>query len=315
MKIQIKNGESNPLKPKMELELDKIRIQYDKYKAGELSEMQNITSAKREDLFKSLLQYEFELVDDSLNELIEKFNTSIIALEHYPDEELRKSFSDHIRLYIGDNFILLNKLFTEIKAASNENFRDFNNPEIKKLVNTASSLAVRRLTLLENLLAWSDAQNKTFNPIKINLRKLVVTGFNRFDTSAEQRNITLDHSIGLLLCVSADELMLKTIFRNLIGNAIEYSNIGGNIFISAKEVNGFVEVEVKDSGKVISQETLEKLFKTDETRLFSDVDNQWETGLGLFISKKFIEMHGGEMQVESEQGTGSSVKFKLPHYM
>ena len=305
----------NPGEKKLELELNKIRIQYNKFKKGELSAVQNRTTAQREQLFKTLQQHEFELIDDPLNELIEKFKRSIVELEYYPDEDLKRSFSDHIRLNISDNFISLNKLFAEIEAASNENFSDYNKPEIKKLINTASGLAIKRLNLLENLQAWSDAQNKTFNPIKINLRKLVVTEFDRFDTSADQKHVTLDHSISLLLHVSADELMITNVFRNLISDAIEFSNTGGSIFISATEGKQFVEIEVKDNGIEISQNTLDSFFKTDENHSISGTDTKRGTGLSLFICKKFIEMHGEKIQIESKQDKGCSVKFRLPYYM
>ncbi|HBL76247.1 MAG: hypothetical protein A2W90_09870 [Bacteroidetes bacterium GWF2_42_66] len=317
MKLYIKNMVCNPNERKIELGLDKIRIQYNKLKTGEVSATQNITTAQRTHLSGTLKNCEFELTDDLKNELIEKFKKSIIELEHNPDEDFRKKISDHIRLDAGDNFIPLKKLFAEIEAVTGKNFRDYNKSEIKKLINIASGLAIRRLNLLENLLAWSDSQNKekTFNLVKINLRELVISEFDCFDTSADQKHVTMDHSIGLNLYVTADVRMVKTIFRNLISNAITYSNTGGSIFISATEGKQFVEIEVKDNGIGISENICKKLFKTDENHSTSGADNEQGTGLGLFICKKFIEAHGGTIRVESDPGKGSKFTFTLPCYI
>jgi signal transduction histidine kinase len=109
--------------------------------------------------------------------------------------------------------------------------------------------------------------------------------------------------------------MVKTIFRNLISNAIKYSNTGGTIFISATEAPHFVEIEVKDDGIGIEQKTRQKLFKIDEFHSTSGTNNEQGTGLGLLFCKEFIDLHGGQIQVKSEPGKGSRFIFTLPHYI
>lgn len=197
------------------------------------------------------------------------------------------------------------------------NFDEFSKPELEKLIHLASNSALQTLELLDSLIKWSVSQNieRSFNPVKVNLRELIINEFKGFKVSASQKQVMMNHSIATDLHVTADIQMVKTIFRNLISNAVKYSNNGGNIFISGTEGNRFVEIEVRDNGIGISENTQRKLFKTDEFHSRLGTDNEQGTGLGLLFCKEFIEMHGGEIWAESESGKGSKFKFTLPHYL
>jgi len=106
-----------------------------------------------------------------------------------------------------------------------------------ELIHIASGSAINTYKLLENLLEWSTAQNKekSFNPVKINLRELILSELESFNTSASQKHVALDQFIFQDIYLTADIQMVQTIFRNLISNAIKYSNQGGIIFIRALE--------------------------------------------------------------------------------
>jgi len=135
------------------------------------------------------------------------------------------------------------------------------------------------------------------------------------NTSARQKQITLNHSIAPNLNIAADIQMVRTILRNLISNAIKYTNTGGKITISASERKQYVEIAVKDNGIGISFEALRNLFKIDGFHSKAGTNNEKGTGLGLLLCKEFIEMHGGDIRVESAQGRGSKFIFTLPHYI
>ena len=109
------------------------------------------------------------------------------------------------------------------------------------------------------------------------------------------------------LVVYADAGLLRRVFQNLIANAINYTP-RGEVIIEAKEVdhNG-VEVSVIDDGAGIPAERLEKVFDISETDPLKE-----GTGLGLAIVKTFIEAHGGEVTVKSQEGVGSRFRFTLP---
>jgi signal transduction histidine kinase len=189
--------------------------------------------------------------------------------------------------------------------------------DLENYINMAANSAIRTLKLLDELLDWTLSQNaeKSFNPVKINLYELVMTEIVSIGFAAEQKKISLNHSIKNVLNVVADLQMIKTVLRNLIGNAIKYTNIGGNVSISASESGQFVEIAVRDNGVGISQEAQKRLFKIDTFHSTPGTDNEKGTGLGLILCKEFIEMHGGKIRIESEPGKGSKFMFSLPHYI
>jgi len=198
-----------------------------------------------------------------------------------------------------------------------DNIEDYTKEEIEKLIHVASSSAVNTYNLLENLLAWSVSQNKekNFNPVKIDLHELIVSELEAFSPTALLKNISFENTTDAGLFVTADIQMVNTIFRNLISNALKYSNEGGCITIKATERKQFVEIEVNDNGIGMSNYRQRKLFKMEEFQSTLGTKNEPGTGMGLLFCKEFVELHGGRIWVESEINEGSSFKFTLPHYI
>lgn len=234
---------------------------------------------------------------DTLNQFIERNAKFLSIVAH----DLRNPFNS----IIGILDIL------------SENIENYQKDEIEELIHIASGSAINTYKLLENLLAWSAAQNKekSFTPVKINLRDLILNELDSFNISASQKQVALDQSVFQDIYLTADIQMVKTIFRNLISNAIKYSNQGGIIFISATEGSQFVEIEVMDNGIGMTESTLRKLFKMDEFHSTLGTENEHGTGLGLLFCKEFVEMHGGKIWAESKPGKWSKFKFTLPHYI
>jgi signal transduction histidine kinase len=195
--------------------------------------------------------------------------------------------------------------------------RKFNKNEVEEYINIVYNSANNTLSLLDNLLIWAVSQNKekNFNPVKVNLYELLREEIESLRTVARQKQIAMSHSIEPGLNVTADLQMVKTILRNLINNAIKYTNINGKISINACELKQFVEVTVKDNGIGISAENQRKLLKIDSFHSTPGTHNEKGTGLGLLLCKEFIELHGGNMRIESEAGKGSRFSFTLPHYI
>jgi signal transduction histidine kinase len=112
--------------------------------------------------------------------------------------------------------------------------------------------------------------------------------------------------------VSADPAKLNQVLLNLLTNAIKYTHENGNVSVEARLKEGFVELWVTDTGIGISQEDIDRVFQR-----FTQVDSsasrsQGGTGLGLAITKELVELHGGEIRVQSKLGKGSSFIFTLP---
>ena len=195
--------------------------------------------------------------------------------------------------------------------------KELDKNEIEKYIEIVYNSANNTLTLLDNLLVWALSQNKekNFKPIKINLYELLREEIENLKTLASQKQITLRHSAKPDLNVTADIQMVKTILRNLINNAIKYTNVNGEIIIDANEVNQYIEIAIKDNGIGISAEDQRKLFKIDAFHSTPGTHDEKGTGLGLLLCKEFVELHGGNIRIESEAGKGSRFAFTLPHYI
>jgi signal transduction histidine kinase len=109
-----------------------------------------------------------------------------------------------------------------------------------------------------------------------------------------------------------DERKIKQILLNLLSNAVKFTPEGGRIGINARQSNRAVEISVTDTGIGISAEDQPRIFE-EFRQVGIDYEHKSEgTGLGLTLAKKFVELHGGKIWVESEVGKGSKFTFTLP---
>ena len=114
------------------------------------------------------------------------------------------------------------------------------------------------------------------------------------------------------IVIEADERKLKQIMFNLLSNAVKFTRKGGLISVTAKKVSENIEISVTDTGIGIKPEDIQKLFK-EFTQLESVYTKEYGgTGLGLALSRKLVELHGGKIWVESEYGRGSKFTFTIP---
>lgn len=106
--------------------------------------------------------------------------------------------------------------------------------------------------------------------------------------------------------------MLGAILRNLLSNAVKFTKPGGKIIISLEEKEDDFIFSVKDHGVGIKKADMEKLFRIDKSYSTKGTNNEQGSGLGLILCKEFIEKHGGHIEVESEEGKGSTFRFNIP---
>lgn len=171
-------------------------------------------------------------------------------------------------------------------------------------------------SLLENLLYWARNQQgeMIYKPRMINMNQAVHETYDLLEGMAMIKNITLKSNLIDNYTAYADKNAVKTILRNLLANAIKFTNPGGTITTRIIEKdNQFIEVSVHDNGIGMSEETMGKLFLAKAKN-----DPKWGTsgekgvGLGLIITKEFIEKHNGTIRVDSSPGVGSTFYFTLP---
>ncbi len=201
--------------------------------------------------------------------------------------------------------------FTELLL---ENLNDYNQEKLEEFISILHETSKQSYALLENLLEWSRSQTGRIqmNPEKIDLYELVEENINLLLNHASKKKIKLINEIASPSIVTADANMIRTVIRNLVSNAIKYTNENGIITASASQDNGSVKVSIADTGIGMIPENVEKLFRIDVNYSTKGTANETGTGLGLILCKEFINKNGGKIWVESEFGKGSRFKFTLP---
>ena len=193
-------------------------------------------------------------------------------------------------------------------------FESLSQEEIIQFSKGLNEILIDLFELLENLLNWSMMQREVLdhNPVNLNLHEIVNKIVRRSAHSVKEKNISLSNNVDEAVLVYADVDMLRSIIQNLIVNAIKFTQNEGQVIVSSKSKNGFIEVSIKDTGIGIESEKSSDLF--DFIRLLSTNGTTGEkgTGLGLPLCKEFVEKNGGKIKVESELGKGSIFTFTLP---
>jgi PAS domain S-box-containing protein len=203
--------------------------------------------------------------------------------------------------------------FTDLLSSD---YNELTDEERLSFVYEMKKSAEVSFNLLQNLLQWSRSQTGRieFNPKKLGLFSITDDNFLILKNTAERKQIQLCNRVEPSIQVFADEEMLNTVFRNLLTNAIKFSNKGGNITVGAYLIENFVGIFVSDSGVGMDQKTIDNLFKLEVTHSTFGTDNETGTGLGLILCKEFIERNGGGISVESKIDKGSRFIFTLPLY-
>jgi signal transduction histidine kinase len=168
-------------------------------------------------------------------------------------------------------------------------------------------------TLINNLLDWALLQMDKLQtkPEEVDLASLVDENFKLLETQS-LKEMKLINMVPSGIMVIADLNMLNLVLRNLIMNAIKFSELGGIIEIAAQQnQEHFVTISVKDYGIGISKEVQKFLF--DKTSGYSTrgTANEKGTGLGLILCKEFVEKNGGKIWFESTEGVGSTFYFTI----
>ncbi len=241
-----------------------------------------IAQQKREESEKQLKE---------LNEDRDKF-FSIIA------HDLRSPFS---------GFLGMLSLFKD----ESESFNDQNKLLVRAVYDSAKGV----YELLDNLLNWASAQTGrlVLNPSLVELNSLIHETVKVHLNSADFKGVKFKLELNDVFNIKIDVNLFNTILRNLIGNAIKYSNSGGEIFIQTKKLqSNSIELIIKDKGVGIPETILNRLFKPGEIVSVRGTKDEKGTGLGLIICKEFVQLLNGELKVESVLGEGTTIYVTIP---
>ncbi|MBK7628095.1 MAG: HAMP domain-containing histidine kinase [Bacteroidales bacterium] len=195
-----------------------------------------------------------------------------------------------------------------------ENLQNLNKDQIESYVNTINTSAKNTYNLLDDLLTWEKALQGAipFNPKKQNLGELCRDVLVNIKPFSDAKNITVNSYVDERIIVYADGYMLKTVLRNLVGNAVKFTNTGGSVQITAESDNSGITISVSDNGVGMTKENISKLFDIAQVIISAGTAKEKKTELGLLIYKEFVEKHGGRIRTENENGKGSNFRFTLP---
>ena len=184
----------------------------------------------------------------------------------------------------------------------------------KAKVETIQNTTKHGYALLQNLLEWSCSQKGilNFQPTRNDISIIVRNCIDLLKLSAENKNIQVVNNITNQIFAKIDTNYVTTILRNLISNAIKFTNEKGKVEINAKINESEIEISISDTGIGMSDNTLEKLFRIDEKVATSGTSGEKGTGLGLILCKEFIQHNNGRFWVQSEPGKGATFYLALP---
>ena len=219
-----------------------------------------------------------------------------------------------------------NKFFTIIAhdlrspLASVINFLDLLKEEqnqsnqTNKIIDALEDSSKNSLSLLDNLLKWSKIQTgKThYEPQKIDILTIVKDQIKIQKKQALRKNIKIVIEATTDIKVMADKNMIATVIRNLLSNAIKYSHEKGIIVIELNKVDSFFSFSIEDSGIGIPEKYRDSLFDITKITTQRGTLQEKGSGLGLILSKHFIEIHNGTLSIESIHNKGTIASFTLP---
>jgi len=248
-----------------------------------------------------------------LNKLLNQKNQEILVQRDHLDElnqtknKLFSIIAHDLRGPIGSTSTFLELLTTHESEFSKQELL-----ENLILIKDSSNATFK---LLENLLTWARAQKGEieFNPQKNNLFRLVQSNIDLFASNTENKKIQIVNEINPELIFEFDLEMINTVMRNLINNAIKYTNEDGSIKILAHESEDNIVISVEDTGIGMDSDNAELLFITDLKRNRKEgTKGEKGTGLGLILCREFVTKHNGNIWAESELGLGSTFIITLP---
>lgn len=290
--------------------------------------------------FIAEIQYQMEHIDEKrLDEvelidgtIMERYSSPVIGADgtHYGriytfhDVTDRKNIEKQLIQLNSDKDRFISILAHDLRSPFNnllglselltENLSKFSSEEIKTIVSTIYDTAQKTFSLLEDTLLWASVQSKkiTFSPVSTNTSAIIEEVIEILEPVAKFKDIEIKTNLNKELYANIDIYMFKAILRNLISNAIKFTDNNGKIEISAFHANSKTVIKVTDNGTGMKQETIDKLFSFSPVNSSKGTANESGTGLGLMLCKDFIDKHCGKIWVESTLGQGTTVRFSIP---
>jgi signal transduction histidine kinase len=265
----------------------------------ELAETFNQMATRLRESYNNLEQQ----VVERTHELGEAITQLESASQHKSDflANMSHELRTPLNAIIGFSEVLLERMFGEINAKQKEYLQD--------ILSSGRHL----LSLINDILDISkvEAGRMELQPGAVDLRFVLQNAISLIRERATRQGISVtldvDATVGT---IEADERRVKQILFNLLSNALKFTPAGGRVTLTAARIDNAVQISVRDTGIGIRSEDQDRIF--EEFQQAGPGKAVEGTGLGLALAKRFVEMHGGRIWVESTVGAGSNFTFTLP---
>ncbi len=279
------------------------------------------------------LTKEMKLINAQLEEKVEQRTAELSnANTGLQEEMLERKKAEELLAQINQELAMVNrekdKLFTimahdlrsplgsmmKLSELMVDNIKDFDEEELHEVSTTLHASATQTFQLLNDLLDWSAVQmGRGERKKELFQVAALVSGIIASHTDdAASKNIQIIAETPEDIVVYADKFAIQTVLRNLVSNAVKFTNSEGTIYIKAVLNNSFAAISVIDNGTGISKEKQGKIFKIDSLASSPGTAGEKGTGFGLLLCKDLVQRNGGQIWLKSEIDKGSTFSFSLP---
>ncbi len=237
----------------------------------------------------------------------------VITKQNLKLDELNTSKDRMMSIIAHDLRSTIGNLLTAVDVLKRVEDKQEPGIDRKKLLGNLKNSASYSLELLENLLHWSRLgdKNSYYHPEDLNINTLIISCLSMFNEAVINKELVIEQEIKGTINCKMDRIMMETIIRNLISNAIKFSNRGGTIRILAWTNDSNLHLTVADHGIGMTREQIETITHNGgySTR---GTANEKGAGIGLTLVREFTAKHRGKLNITSEPGNGSQFSIVLP---
>ena len=232
------------------------------------------------------------------------------------EKELRDSNSSKDRFISIISHDLRNPILSllGISEILESKYDTLSTEKIKDFIKLQYDTSINANKLLEDLLEWAKAHTGKVEYLEETLDVYEITEENtyHFGLMAQEKRISIENKVQENSFIKADRKATDTLIRNILTNAIKFTEPGGKISIEAEKIGEEMRISISDTGIGMSDELVNHLFRLDYHHTSLGTDKESGTGLGLILCKELVEKQGGRIWVESQVGKGSKFIFTLP---
>lgn len=232
-------------------------------------------------------------------------------------EELKKTIDGRDKLYsviahdLRSPMASMKMLLNTILMSADRNRVD---PDIYDMLEMSNKTSEEIFGLLDNLLKWTKSQLGKLEAVKneLNLTELAEGVIEVMRPVSDMKNISISLAGDSICLVRVDIEMIKSVIRNLLTNAIKFSDKNTQVILTVKEEEDKIVLSVKDQGRGIKKEDQGKLLNEATHFTTFGTNSEEGSGLGLLLCRDFININDGRLWFESEENVGSTFSFSLP---